>query len=116
MELIRESELRLLLLEGKIEEFNSRVAEEPADLANTDLRAVDLQGANLLHANLRGAYLRNADLRAVDLFHADLEGASIHHARIAGTRFPPNLRAEEIRLSVDLGTRLRIARGSGPSS
>ncbi len=108
--LIRDSELRLLLLDGKIDEFNVRVEEEPADLENVDLRTADLQGANLLRANLRGAYLRNADLRGVDLYHADMEGASIHTARIAGTRFPPNISADEIRLSIDLGTRIRTTR------
>ena len=110
MELIRDSELRMLLLDGKVEEFNARVEEEPADLENTALRSMDLRGANLLHANLRGAYLRNADLRGVDLFHADLEGASLHQARVSGTRFPPNLSANEILLSVRLGTRMRITR------
>ena len=108
--LVRDSELRMLLLDRKIDEFNARVEEEPADLENVDLRTADLQGANLLRANLRGAYLRNADLRAVDLYQADLEGASIHTARIAGTRFPPNISADEIRLSVDLGTRIRTTR------
>ncbi len=111
MSLIRDSELRLLLVDGKIDEFNRRVGEEPPYLENTDLRSTDLTGANLLHANLRGAYLRNADLRGVDLFHADLDGASIQGARISGTRFPPNLSAAEIGLSHHLGVRMRITRG-----
>ena len=109
MGLIRNSELRMLLIDGKIEEFNQKTGESPADLENTDLRGVDLQEANLLHANLRGAYLRNADLRGLDLFYADLEGASIHEAHIAGTRFPPNLSASEIWLSHTTGTRMRTS-------
>jgi uncharacterized protein YjbI with pentapeptide repeats len=109
MGLIRDSELRTLLIDGKVEEFNRKTQEEPADLENTDLRGVDLQRANLGHANLRGAYLRNADLRGLDLFYADLEGASIHDARIAGTRFPPNLSANEIQLSQGAGTRMRTS-------
>ena len=53
MGLIRDSELRTLLIDGKVEEFNRKTQEEPADLENTDLRGVDLQRANLGHANLR---------------------------------------------------------------
>ncbi|MDQ7087553.1 MAG: hypothetical protein Q9Q13_06700 [Acidobacteriota bacterium] len=43
----------------------------------------------------------------VDLSEARLDGASLHHAQVGGVLFPPNLPAEEIRLSVQLGTRLR---------
>ena len=111
MGLVRDSQLRMLLIEGKIDEFNQKAEEEPPNLENTDLRAIDLRGANLLHANLRDAYLRNADLRGVDLFHADLDGASIHAARISGTRFPPSLPATEISVSHHLGVRMRAGRG-----
>jgi len=110
MSLIRDSKLRLLLTEGKIDEFNRLAEEEAPNLENTDLRAADLRGANLLHANLRNAYLRNADLRGVDLFYADLDGASIHATHMGGTRFPPNLSAEEISLSYHQGVRLRVTR------
>jgi len=110
MELIRDSELRLLLVDGKIDEFNARLEDEPANLENVDLRSIDLREANLSHANLRGAYLRNADLRGVDLYYADLEGASIHDARLAGCRFPSTLTAEEIQLSRSLGCRMRTTR------
>jgi uncharacterized protein YjbI with pentapeptide repeats len=110
MELIRESELRNLLLEGKIEEFNERVAEEPPDLEGVDLRTVDCRGANLLHANLRNAYLRNADLRGLDLLYADLDGASVQGARVSGVRFPRDVPADEVQLSLQQGTRIRCSR------
>ena len=116
MELIRDSELRTLLLEGKIEEFNQLTEEEPPDLENVDLRTVDLRGANLLHARLRNAYLRNADLRGVDLFYADMDGASVQSARVSGTRFPRDLTADEILLSLREGTRIRVRRDPTPPS
>jgi uncharacterized protein YjbI with pentapeptide repeats len=114
MELIRDSELRNLLLEGKIEEFNRLTEEEPPDLESVDLRTVDLRGANLLHARLRDSYLRNADLRGVDLLYADMDGASIQGARVSGVRFPRDLTAEEIQLSLRDGTRLRAQRDPAP--
>ena len=110
MSLIRDSKLRLLLMEEKIDEFNRLAEEEAPNLENTDLRGADLRGPNLLHANLRNAYLRNADLRGVDLFYADLDGASIHSARISGTRFPPNISTAEIGISNHLGVRMRATR------
>ena len=110
----RNTEGRNLILDGKCDEFNARTADAPPDLENVSLRGADLQGFDLSHANLRGAYLRAADLRGCDLFWADLEGASLHEARISGVRFPRNLTPEEIRMSVDLGTRLRTALAPKP--
>ena len=110
MSLKLDSPLRLLLIDGKIDEFNQQTAEEPADLEDVDLRATDLRGANLSHANLRGAYLRNSDLRGLDLFYADLDGATIKNSRISGTRFPQNIPAGEISLSHGLGARMRATR------
>jgi uncharacterized protein YjbI with pentapeptide repeats len=103
----RDTEARGLILEGKVSEFNARAAESPPDLENVYLRGADLQNFDLSHANLRGAYLRGADLRGADLFWADLDGASLHGARVSGARFPRSLGADEIRLSIELGTRLR---------
>lgn len=113
MPMDRSAELRELLVEGKIEEFNERAGESAPELENAGLRGLDLRGADLSHANLRGAYMRNTDLRGVDLLYADLDGASIHGARIGGTRFPRNLSAAEIDLSLRQGTRLRVAGTSG---
>ena len=108
MSLVRESDWIHLLREGQYEIFNQRAETAPPDLANCDLRLVDLRPANLKRAILTGAYLRNADLRGVDLSEALLEGASLHAARISGAYFPPSLSAEEIRLSAETGTRMRM--------
>jgi uncharacterized protein YjbI with pentapeptide repeats len=107
MALVRDSGAVLLLREEKFDEFNRLTAGSPADLENADLRMVDLRAANLAKANLRGAYLKNADLRGQDLSEADLTGASLHDARVGGCLFPANLGADEITMSVALGTRMR---------
>jgi uncharacterized protein YjbI with pentapeptide repeats len=108
MPLVRDSAAVLLLREEKFDEFNTLTAERPADLENADLRMVDLRRANLVKANLRGAYLKNADLRGQDLSDADLTGASLHDARVGGCLFPASLGADEIAMSVTLGTRMRV--------
>jgi uncharacterized protein YjbI with pentapeptide repeats len=107
MALVRDSVPVTLLREEKVDEFNAQMAGKPADLENADLRMVDLRHANLAKANLRGAYLRNADLRGVDLSDADLSGASVHEAHVSGCLFPMSISAEEITMSVSLGTRMR---------
>ena len=114
MNLIHDSKLRLLLIDGKVDEFNRLTEDEPADLERTDLRMVDLRGANLRHANLRGAYLRTADLRGVNLLYADMDGASIHGAQIGGAFFPRDIPAREIFLSLQQGTRIRAQRNPEP--
>jgi uncharacterized protein YjbI with pentapeptide repeats len=111
MPLVKEGLLVELLRDEKIDEFNREVTREALpDLANANLRMADLRRANLRNADLRGAYLRNADLRGVDLSRANLDGASIYQARVSGTLFPPDLSADEIRLSLEHGTRLRPRR------
>jgi uncharacterized protein YjbI with pentapeptide repeats len=57
--------------------------------------------------------LRDADFRGCDLRHVDLEGASMHNAKISGTYFPDNLTPEEIQLSVQHGTRIRLGKVPG---
>jgi hypothetical protein len=37
----------------------------------------------------------------------DLAGCSLFHAKVSGTLFPSNLDADEIRLSLEQGTRMR---------
>ena len=111
MALVKEGLLYDLLRDEKVEAFNREVARGAVpDLVNANLRMVNLRGANLRNADLRGAYLRNADLRGVDLSCANLDGASIYQARVSGTWFPPDLAADEIRLCLEHGTRLRARR------
>ncbi len=107
---LRKNKYHILLREGKIDEFNKEVEklEGRVDLENCNLRGLDLRGANLKRANLRNSYLKLADLRGVDLSEAIIEGASFNHARISGVYFPDNVSPEEILLSVEHGTRIRV--------
>ncbi len=105
---IIEDEMYKLLRVSDADEFNRRRATGTAvDLRGVDLRSVDLRGFDLSELDLTDCYLRQADLRGQDLRTCCLEGASLRSARISGAHFPRQLPAEEIRLSVDLGTRLR---------
>ena len=108
--------LTILLREGRFKEFRREVGEGRPDLRNAELRLADLRGAPIGKADLRGAYLRRADLRGLDLIDADLDGASLHSAQISGVRFPRNLSAAEIDMSLRHGTRLRAMPASRPAS
>lgn len=97
-----------LLRADDIKGFNAkRDAGNPCDLRNVDLRGADLRGMNADGLDMSGAYMREADLRGIDFTNTRLEGASLRNARISGVMFPPELTAEEIRLSWDFGTRMR---------
>jgi uncharacterized protein YjbI with pentapeptide repeats len=104
----KETPLSIALREGKVEEVNELASgAQTIDLSRANLRGADLRHANLRKADLRGAYCHSADLRGVDLSEAQIEGASFHLARVSGAYFPPNVSADEIQLSMDLGTRVR---------
>lgn len=107
---IKSDDLYQLLREGRIDEFNRRVgAGEDCDLTDCDFRSIDLRGWNPAGLDLSGGYFRNADLRGVDLSTCRLDGASFHDARVAGVLFPVTCSADEIIMSVQLGTRVRTA-------
>ncbi len=98
-----------LLREGLIDTFNKRKnAGEDCDLTNCDFRNADLRGMDCCGLDLTGCYFRRADLRGLDFSESLLDGASIHDAKISGTFFPVGISAEEVRLSHDLGTRMRM--------
>lgn len=102
--------LYVLLREENIAEFNRRrAAGEGVSLAGALLRNLDLRGLDATGLDLRDACLRNCDLRGVDFRTAQLEGATLTEARVSGCYFPAALTAEEIRLSLEKGTRLRLA-------
>ena len=107
--IISDNPLYRLLRDGKVEEFNQRVAAgEKPELSGCDFRHINLQGINAEGLDFSNSYFRQADLRGVDLSKcASFNGASIHGAKISGTFFPVELRAEEILLSLNNGTRLR---------
>jgi len=104
-------DLARMLREGHADAFNAWVAAHgPADLTDANLRMADLRGVHLKGASLRGAYLRAADLRGQDLDGCDLDGASLAGAKVSGVRFPADIGADEIALSLAHGTRLRARR------
>lgn len=97
-----------LLRVDNVKAFNfKREAGHACDLRGVDLRALDLRGLNADGLDMSDAYLRDADIRGIDFSNTRLEGASLRGAKISGVVFPPELTAEEIRLSFDLGTRMR---------
>lgn len=109
MSLIVDCPLYHLLREGEVDKFNEEIEKgNKAHLENSNLRGVDLKKAHLKGVSLKGCYLGSADMRALDLRFSNLEGASIKNAKIGGVFFPSNITPEEIRLSLDYGTRIRV--------
>ena len=101
-----------MMFEENRDSFNKLVREgKTPDLRGQNLSDLDLTGFDLKNADLSGAYLRAANLSGQDLSQAKLEGASLKQAKISGCLFPDDLSAEEIRLSVDMGTRMRHTKG-----
>jgi uncharacterized protein YjbI with pentapeptide repeats len=100
-----------LLHEEQVAEFNRRkAAGESGLLRGGDYRGLDLRNLDADGLDLSDAYFRGADLRGIDFRHTNLEGASIADAHISGCYFPDALTPEEIRLSLNLGTRMRYRR------
>ena len=105
---IKNDPMYRLIREGKIEEFNRlKAGGQQCDLSGADFRSVSLCGIDADGLDLNNCYFRMSNLRGVDLSKAQLNGASIHGAQISGVRFPDELDAEEIKLSLEHGTRLR---------
>jgi len=99
-----------LLRAEKVHEFNElRAAGEAVagQLNGGDFRGLDLRELNADGLDLSDAYFRGADLRGIDFRNCNIEGASFCQAHISGCYFPDSLSADEIRLSFDLGIRVR---------
>lgn len=104
----KDNEMYRLLRDEKIDEFNKRrEAGEVCDLTGADFRNLVLTGINSDGLDLCDCYFRGCDLRGIDFSQSKLDGASIHDAQISGAMFPTSLRAEEIALSLNHGTRMR---------
>lgn len=100
--------LYLLLRDEQVLEFNRRRPPGNAcDMRGLSFRGRDLRNLEAAAIDFGDAYFRDADLRGIDFRDANLEGASLASAKISGAYFPIELSAEEIRLSVEYGTRLR---------
>lgn len=103
-----DNKLYEMLQDEQIEEFNAyRTAGHTVDLRGALLRGLDLRGLNVAGLDLQDCYFRGADLRGVDFRETNLEGVSMAEAQISGCYFPSTITAEEIRMSVELGTRIR---------
>jgi uncharacterized protein YjbI with pentapeptide repeats len=99
-----------LLRAEKLAEFNQRKAQgelKEGQLRGGDFRGLDLRELDAAGLDLRDAYFRGADLRGIDFSQTQLEGASFCQAHFSGCLFPAELSAEELRLSLDFGTRVR---------
>jgi uncharacterized protein YjbI with pentapeptide repeats len=106
---VLDDELYRLLREDKVEEFNARRAQgATCDFRGGDFRNVSLQGADVHDLDFSDCYFRQANLRGLDMSTSRMEGASIRDARISGTYFPGDLSPEEILLSLEHGTRMRV--------
>ena len=105
---ISDDPLYQLLRNENIKEFNEqRQVMDCDNLRSGDYRGRDLRNMNAAKLDFSNSYFRNTDLRGVDFRESNLEGASLIDAKVSGTYFPDQLSAEEIRLSLDTGTRLR---------
>ncbi|PIE39465.1 MAG: hypothetical protein CSA53_01345 [Gammaproteobacteria bacterium] len=105
---IKKDPLYRLLRNEDIPAFNkARDTMDVSELRSGDYRGRDLRNMNADGLDFSGAYFRNADLSGIDFRNTNLEGASLADAKVSGVYFPKELSAEEIRLSVDFGTRLR---------
>lgn len=108
---IHDDPIYQLLYNEQIDEFNRRHEEaKSATLRGGVYRNLDLRNINADGLDFGDAYFRGADLRGIDFRNTNLEGASMIEAKISGCYFPKELSAEEIRLSVMAGIRLRYCK------
>jgi uncharacterized protein YjbI with pentapeptide repeats len=108
--LIHKNTAHELLRSERVAEFNQLKAKggvKADDLRGGDFRGLDLRELDASGLDLRDAYFRGADLRGIDFRNAQLEGASFCQAHISGCFFPKEITADEIRVSFDLGIRIR---------
>ncbi|MEE4659859.1 MAG: pentapeptide repeat-containing protein [Halieaceae bacterium] len=105
---ISDDPLYQLLRNEQIREFNEqRDKLDTSQLKSGDYRGRDLRNMNATGLDFSDSYFRNSDLRGIDFRQTNLEGASLIDAKVSGVYFPDALSAEEIRLSLETGTRLR---------
>ena len=100
-----------LLRAQRINDFNTQKAQlDLSKLRGSDFRGLDLRNWDVDGLDLTDAYFRLTDLRGIDFRNANLQGASLAEARISGCYFPAALSSDEIRLSLQFGTRLRYSK------
>lgn len=108
---IKPDPLYQLLRNEDVQAFNAqRDILDTSELQSGDYRGRDLRTMNADGLDFSNAYFRNSDLSGIDFRNTNLEGASLMDAKLSGCYFPAEISAEEIRLSLDTGTRLRYDR------
>jgi uncharacterized protein YjbI with pentapeptide repeats len=108
---IKPDPLYQMLRQEDVDAFNAnRDSMDTSQLKSGDYRGRDLRKLNARGLDFSNAYFRNADLSGIDFRETNLEGASLLDAKVSGVYFPDGLSAEEIRLSLQTGTRLRYTR------
>ena len=108
---IKADPLYQMLRQEDIDGFNAnRDSLDTSELTGGDYRGRDLRKMNARGLDFSNAYFRNCDLSGIDFRETNLEGASLMDAKVSGVYFPAALSPEEIRLSLDHGTRLRYGR------
>ncbi|EED36118.1 hypothetical protein NOR51B_2066 [Luminiphilus syltensis NOR5-1B] len=105
---IKNDPLYQMLRTEDVDAFNAnRDSMDTGQLAGGDYRGRDLRRLNARGLDFSNAYFRNSDLSGIDFRETNLEGASLMDAKVSGVYFPDALSPEEIRLSLNTGTRLR---------
>jgi len=99
-----------LLRDRRISDFNAMRSrgELENDYHGLAFRGCDLRGLNAEGLDFSGCKFKQADLRGINFSNTNLEGASIYGSKISGCLFPKEIRADEIMMSIQQGTRLRI--------
>ena len=105
---IKADPLYQMLRHEDVDCFNTNLdLLDSTELTGGDYRGLDLRRMNARGLDFSNAYFRNCDLSGIDFRETNLEGASLMDAKVSGVYFPTALSADEIRLSLDYGTRLR---------
>jgi len=100
-----------LLRVDNVKAFNlKKEAGSTCSLVCVNLRGLDMRGMDADGLDFTDSYMRVADLRGIDFRNSIMEGVNIRGAKISGTYFPDELTAEEIRMSHELGTRMRYTK------